>query len=288
MSKVQAAIAKARAAREEAKRRPIDPSPPPYPKSSDQQSRILTRSMPSQPIDRSMVWMPLETFTPTDRRMARNRIVSFKDGAQKAPGAVELDMLRTKVLQQMRAHNWKRLAITSPSADCGKTTVALNLAFSLSRQADSFTIVAEMDMRRPSMAKTFGLTGNAGFSSVIDGTANFADVAMRPRPNLAFGMNYAPARNPSELLQSTTAKHILAQIDERYQPDITIFDMPPMLSSDDTMAFIGQVDCVLLVAAAEATSVKEIDKCERELATQTNVLGVMLNKCRYMDQETSY
>lgn len=288
MSKVQAAIAKARAAREDAQRRPGEISPRSHHPSSDQQSIILTRNLPAPPMDRAMFWVPLETFTPSDRRMARHRIVSFNDSGQKAPGAVALDMLRTKVLQQMRAHNWKRLAITSPGADCGKTTVALNLAFSLSRQADRFTIVAEMDMRRPSMAKTFGLTGQAGFSAVIDGSADFADVAMRPRPNLAFGVNYAPARNPSELLQSTKAKHVLAQIDERYQPDITIFDMPPMLSSDDTMAFIGQVDCVLLIAAAEATSVKEIDQCERELATQTNVLGVMLNKCRYMDQEATY
>ena len=57
--------------------------------------------------------------------------------------------------------------------------------------------------------------------------------------------------------------------------------MPPMLMSDDAMAFLPHVDCVLLVAAAEKSRLDEVDKCEQELAEQTNVLGVVLNKCRY-------
>ncbi len=48
----------------------------------------------------------------------------------------------------------------------------------------------------------------------------------------------------------------------------------------------GRMDCVLIIAAAEATSIKDIDRCERELAGQTNVLGVVLNKCRYMENES--
>ena len=45
---------------------------------------------------------------------------------------------------------------------------------------------------------------------------------------------------------------------------------------------------VLLVAAAETTTIKEVDACERELASQTNVMGVVLNKCRYMDDTQGY
>ena len=67
-----------------------------------------------------------------------------------------------------------------------------------------------------------------------------------------------------------------------------LFDLPPMLVSDDTMAFVGHVDAVLLIAAAEATTIKEVDSCERELASQTNVMGVVLNKCRYMGPEYGY
>jgi len=239
-------------------------------------------------VDRPAVWKPLATFAPQAKQMARQRIVTFATTGAAAPGAVAFDMLRTKVLQQMRANGWKRLAITSPGADCGKSTTTLNLAFSLAKQADVHTIVAEMDMRRPSLARNLSLKGDTSISAVLEGKADFASVAMRPRPNLAFGVNYTHARNPAELLQSPTIGPALAKIEADYAPDLMIFDMPPMLVSDDAMAFMGQVDCVLLIAAAGTTSLREIDICERDLATQTNVLGVVLNKCRYMEKDYGY
>jgi len=67
-----------------------------------------------------------------------------------------------------------------------------------------------------------------------------------------------------------------------------LFDMPPLLAGDDALAFIGHVDCVLLVAAAETSTIEEVDTCERELAAHTNVLGVVLNKCRYPDRQYGY
>lgn len=288
MDKIQAAIAKARASRQE--------------KAGDSSDQALTRQgahsasrdsptgrAANLPVtfDRATAWEPLASFAPSAKHMARQRIVTFDAGSHKVPGAIAFDMLRTKVLQQMRANSWTRLAITSPGANCGKTAIAVNLAFSLARQPDIYTIVAEMDLLRPSMAKTFGVSGTTSFSEVISGEADFADVARRPLPNLAFGLNYARTPNSSELLQSSKVASVMEGIENQYKPDLMIFDMPPMLHSDDTMAFIEQVDCVLLIAAAESTSLGEIDVCERDLAAQTNVMGVLLNKCRYLDKDAS-
>ncbi|MGB1207941.1 MAG: CpsD/CapB family tyrosine-protein kinase [Paracoccaceae bacterium] len=311
MDKIQAAIAKARATRNAGA--PADVTPPPGapidaapPRLAPVPPQVVPVPEPTLPpqaetpppppagqadspaVDRAKVWKPLATFAPLAKQMARQRVVTFATKGTAAPGAVAFDMLRTKVLQQMRANGWKRLAITSPGADCGKSTTTLNLAFSLAKQTDVHTIVAEMDMRRPSLARNLGPKGQTSISAVLEGKADFASVATRPRPNLAFAVNYTRARNPAELLQSPTIGPALAKIEAEYAPDITIFDMPPMLVSDDTMAFMGQVDCVLLIAAAGTTSLREIDICERDLATQTNVLGVVLNKCRYMEKDYGY
>ncbi|MEL6838755.1 MAG: CpsD/CapB family tyrosine-protein kinase [Pseudomonadota bacterium] len=287
MDKIQAAIAKARAAREGAGPDPVaTPAatsvPAGHGRVPSKRSQIIRPSS-----DRASIWMPLANFVPSRRQMARQRVVTFDNTSQVTKGAAAFDILRTKILQQMRVEGWKRLAITSPGADCGKTTVALNLAFSLSKQAEVHTIVGEMDMRRPTLSKALGISGGGSFAAVLEGKASFADVAMRPRPNLAFAVNYAPVRNPSELLQSSTIEPALDSIEARYKPDLTIFDMPPMLQTDDTLGFMDVVDCVLLVAAAEKTSLAEIDVCERDLAAQTNVIGVLLNKCRYMDKDVS-
>ena len=63
-------------------------------------------------------------------------------------------------------------------------------------------------------------------------------------------------------------------------PDIILYDMPSMLSSDDVVAFLPNVDCAILVVAAEKTTFEELDACERELSERTNLLGVVMNNCR--------
>jgi Mrp family chromosome partitioning ATPase len=67
-----------------------------------------------------------------------------------------------------------------------------------------------------------------------------------------------------------------------------IFDMPPMLAGDDAIGFLHNVDCALLVAAAGSTTIAQVDACERDIAAHTNVLGVTLNKCRYLDKDQAY
>lgn len=281
MEKIQSAIEKARAARD-ATTAGAQAAPPP----------AATRDAPAVPPAEvatasdaaTAAWAALPAFSADAARLRAGRIVAFAGGAE----TVTFDVMRTKVIQQMRANGWRRLAITSPTPSCGKSTIALNLAFSLARQKELRTILAELDLRRPALAKMLGLRGRAGFSQVLEGKADFADSAQRHGEGLALALNDGPVRNPAELLQASPVSGALAAIEALYAPDIMLFDMPPMLVSDDAMAFMGHVDAVLLVAAAETTTVKEVDACERELASQTNVMGVVLNKCRYMGAEYGY
>lgn len=268
MEKIQSAIAKARATRTGTETLATE-------------TRAAPRPIP-HPVEDA--WAALPKLTPDLRRLEKNRIVALSGGQD----AISIDMLRTKVLQQMRANNWKRLAITSPTSGCGKSTIALNLAFSLSRQRELRSILCELDLRRPSLARLLDITDQNSMARVLEGEAEFRDNAVRYNDNLAISSNASVHRNPAELLQSSTMTRALSEIEENYQPDIMIFDMPPMLVSDDAMAFFPNVDCVILVAAAEATKIKEIDGCERDIASQTNVMGVILNKCRYMGPEYGY
>ena len=67
-----------------------------------------------------------------------------------------------------------------------------------------------------------------------------------------------------------------------------IFDLPPFLVSDDTRAFIKNVDAVLIMARAGETKISQIDACEREIAEHTNVLGVALNQCQFTEESGGY
>lgn len=234
--------------------------------------------------DVAVAWAGLEQYKPDRRSLARNRIVAFETGTS----SICYDVLRTNILRQMRANGWKRLAVTSPTPGCGKTTTCLNLGFSLGRLRDLHTIVIEADLRRPAIRDCLREKQRHMFASVLVGEAKASDHLTAFGKTLAFGTNHAPVKNSAELLSSDQVKLNLAELDRQFAPDITIFDMTPMLVSDDTIAFLGNVDCALLVAAAGVTTTAQVDRCERELAAQTNVLGVVLNKCRFITSDEDY
>ena len=288
MEKIQSAIEKARAARDvnlaNSTSAPLTSAPAleVVHSSATANQRPDTASETASAI--AAAWAALPLFEPKSANLRNSRIVTLAGGAESVP----FDVLRTKVVHQMRANGWRRLAITSPRPGCGKSTIALNLAFGLARQREMHVILAELDLRRPSLRSMLGVGPRLGIAQLLDGRAGFADVAQRHGEGLALALSDGPVRNPAELLHSRRIAEILAEIELRYAPDIMIFDIPPLLVSDDAMAFMGNVDAVLLIAGAESTTVKEIDSCERELAAQTNVMGVVLNKCRYMAEEYGY
>jgi|TARA_R110002020_G_scaffold47754_5_gene136226 protein-tyrosine kinase len=280
MEKIQSALAKARAERNAKGPVPAKPAPDApvvrTPAATPQRTEALSGS--------TEAWQALPKLAFKPKLMKKHRIVAL-DGGREAAG---IDMMRTRVLQQMRANGWRRLAITSPTAECGKSTVAVNLAMSLQRQSDLKTILMELDLRRPALTKILGVEGEMSFAHVLDGTQDFADNALRYGPNLAVSANHRAWRDAAELLGGANIPEILSDIEAAYAPDVMLFDMPPMLINDDVMAFVRHVDCVLLVAGAETTSIKQIDICEQDLASQTNVMGVVLNKCRYMGPDYDY
>lgn len=229
-------------------------------------------------------WEALEPYEPNIRALTANRIVSFF-GLQEA---TPYDMMRTKVVQQARANGWRRIAVTSPTARCGKSTITANLAFSLARHTDLRTIVIETDLRRPALARLLGASQPQLFAKVLGGLDSPENHMLRYGANVAFATNAAPAANPAELLQSSTAKDTLAQIEAAFKPDLILFDTSPLLASDDTIGFLEHVDAAILVAAAEQSSIEEIDVSETEIAGVTQVLGVVLNKCQHASGGMGY
>lgn len=268
MEKLEAALAKAREMR-----RAAGDAPEIAPR------RAVTRSLPT------VGWTSaLPEMSPQPTRMERNRIAAFLGGRD----AVPYDMLRSRTIRILKEKEWSRLAITSPGAACGKTTVALNLAISLARQKDLKVMLIDLDLRRPSLHKVLGHNVKNSFHQVLDEQIPFEEQAMRIGDNLIVAMNATPSRHPAELLQASRTGEILDEIERKWQPDVMLFDMSPMLASDDNVGFLGNVDCALLIAAAESTTMPNIDICEKELAQLTNVLGVVLNKCRYADASMGY
>lgn len=222
-------------------------------------------------------WDSLPRYEPNQKALTANRVVSYFGQREATP----YDMMRTKVVQQTRANDWKRIVVTSPNPRCGKSTLTANLAFSLARHTDLRTIVIETDLRRPALARILGATTHHFFSKALAGLEPAEQHMLCYGGNLIFATNETPAANPAELLQSERTSAVIADIEEYFQPDLMLFDSAPLLASDDTIGFLGSADAAILVAAAEITTIDEVDRAEAEIAEVTQVLGVVLNKVQF-------
>ena len=147
-------------------------------------------------------------------------------------------MLRTRILQHARANGWRRVALVSPDSACGKSTVAANLAFSFGRQSDLRTVVLDLDLRSLGLARLLGQECRHGMGDVLRGRVAFCDHAHRLGDNVALGLNDGPADTPAEILQSRKAGEVLDGIGAELRPHIMLFDMPPLMASDDSFGFL--------------------------------------------------
>ncbi|MEQ9261284.1 MAG: CpsD/CapB family tyrosine-protein kinase [Roseovarius sp.] len=190
------------------------------------------------------------------------------------------DVLRTQILQKMRAEGWTRLAITAPTTGCGATFITLNLALSLSAVRDARTVLLDLNQRAPGIAPALGLRNAPPISLMLDGKLSAPEYLRRAEPNLAVGLNGGTPENPAETLQSRSAAMALDEIGYTLAPDVVLCDVPPMLEYDDMTAFLPLVDCVLLVADGTKTLSAQVDACAQMLDGKAPLLGVVLNRGR--------
>ncbi len=227
-------------------------------------------------------WDRMGEFEVDEGHLAENRIIT---ATREDPAYTAFDVLRTRLLQALNENGWKRVAITSPTKDCGKTFTAANLAISLSRQENCRTLLLDCDMRRPTLQKVMGMAHPGSMGDMLRGKVDPQDHLLRlgknrinAGRNIAFGFNEVIEPYASELLQDPRTAETLAKIEQSVAPDVMLFDLPPALYYDDVIAFRPQFDGVLLVIGGGITTEKEIKEVERRLGEETPLLGMVLNK----------
>lgn len=207
--------------------------------------------------------------------LERHRIVAFN---KHLIHSWVFDLLRTQVLRKMDENGWRTLAITSPTPEAGKTVVAINLAMSIAYQTDKTAMLVDFDLRRPKIASYLGLPAGKSFNEVLDGSAEISEVLVNPGlPRLVLLPTQRPVQHSSEVLSSRKVANLIEEIRARYESRIVIFDLPPVLSADDTIAFLPQIDCVLMVVGNGMSTKSEIEDSLLHLSS-ANLLGVALNK----------
>ena len=151
---------------------------------------------------------------------------------------------RTSMMIANRKDSVQTMMVTSPQPGDGKSTTIANMAISFA-QTGKRVLLIDADMRRPVVAKLFGLQHDPGLSDFLSGNMDFADViAVSEVPNLDVMPNGSPTAEPAELLESQQLMRLFQHACESY--DLVLVDAPPVLAVADPAIIAPFVDSVLL------------------------------------------
>jgi protein-tyrosine kinase len=132
-------------------------------------------------------------------QLRENRIV---DGADRRPAAQAYRMLRTQVLQRARTHRLSTIGVISAASGEGKTLTAINLALGLAAEPNQSVLLMDLDLKRPSIARTLRLPVELGLEAWFAGTANLEDLwcGLDGAERLFVMPTLAPVPDSSEVL----------------------------------------------------------------------------------------
>ncbi|MFA7434368.1 MAG: CpsD/CapB family tyrosine-protein kinase [Gemmobacter sp.] len=225
--------------------------------------------------DPARVWASLGDFTPDPAHLRRNRMIG---ATRDDPATAPIDMLRTRLVQTLADRGWSRIAVTAPARGCGATFLATNLALSLARRPSGRVVLVDLDLRAPGLAAALGAGAPGDITEFLTGQQPMGAHLRRIGDNLAIAFNAGPVPGAAELIQHPATADTLDAMVEALNPDVVIYDLPPALGGDDVLAFLPQVEGVLLVADTGRTLAREVAECERLFEGRAALLGVVLNR----------
>ena len=211
------------------------------------------------------------------RHLEAHRIISHE---VMNPRSKPFDILRTQVLQSMDRNSWQVLGVTSPTPGCGKSVVAINLALSIARQSQRSALLVDMDMQKPQVANYLGLDCDKGLMSVLDARTDLSSALVQTRirqQQLLVLPCEAATPNSSEWMASRAMTALLEELRRSFKPWTIIVDLPPLLTSDDVISILPQIDCVLFVTAIGSTTPADIKECNKFLDA-SSVVQIVANK----------
>jgi len=152
--------------------------------------------------------------------------------------------LRTSVLFEAAATGAKVLQVSSPIPEDGKSTLAGNLAISIT-QTGKTVVLLDADLRRPQTSSSFTAAHLPGLTELIDGGYAPEEVVHPTAIERLFVVPSGPIpANPAEALSMPQFAEFLDWLRQRY--DYVIVDTPPLMVVTDPAIVATNVDGIVL------------------------------------------
>ncbi len=172
-------------------------------------------------------------------------------------------LLRTKLQFTLDYPAEKVILVTSTMAGEGKTFVSINLATMLSL-TDKKVLLMGMDLRKPQIARYFGITRKEGLTSYLSGQEkDYRPMLYTPEqfPNLTVLPAGIVPPNPTELIQRERFDAMVVDLKKEY--DYVIIDTAPVGAVSDTFLIDRVSNLTLYVCRADYTDKRNIEFVNR-------------------------
>lgn len=172
------------------------------------------------------------------------------------------------------------LSVTSATPNEGKTTVAVNLASTLSEQGSEPVLLIDADLRRPMIHHVFGFDRKPGLTDVLRGSATPFEAIRESTTdsNLHVLPCGGAVANPAVLLGSERFRTLLEELRSGMGYAHIVIDTPPVLAVTDGVVITRIVDGTIVVVRANRTDRAAVQNAMDQLrSVSAKLMGVILN-----------
>ncbi|WP_029904808.1 exopolysaccharide transport family protein [Prevotella sp. 10(H)] len=160
--------------------------------------------------------------------------------------------MRVRIEYMAQRENKIMVLVTSTEPADGKTFIATNIA-SVYQLMGKKVVIVDLDLRRPSVAKTLQIDSQKGISNYLIGQVSLEEI-IYTHPD--YGFDVIPAGtlppNPSELIKTAKTKQVLEYLKEQY--DYVVVDCSPVGLVSDAYILSEIADTTLFVVRRAKTN----------------------------------
>ncbi|MCK5427380.1 MAG: AAA family ATPase, partial [Thermodesulfovibrionia bacterium] len=191
----------------------------------------------------------------------------------------------------------KTILFTSAAPEEGKTTIMLNMGLAVA-QTGAKTLLVSTDLRRPAVAKTFGINREPGLTDLLKGRVTFKEALKKLSDFAVADMKYndeirkypgienmwiLPSGrippNPAEILEFKNLKDLIEEMKQKF--DFIFFDSPPVLPVTDASLLASKLDGVVLCYEIGKISREALSRAKVQLeSVGAHISGVVLNQIK--------